>query len=220
MNSCVFSALQCLSHHILGHILRRNLCFPSNKPSWFGDFVTVESPKSRLSRLSKPSRELMKTWARCTPYPNLCLRSEALPHCTPVRLQQLPAPQLSAHYTTNMDGSVVTATAQKSAILLRPRKEVISRLDTLLAKGTVLKEWMEKSTTSKNRSTLSKQCILLCTQHLLFYRVRCSSVVTAFNRGVMGCWINHSWWTHWAIFCSSLCSMIVVCAVLFVGWCI
>ena len=29
---------------------------------------------------------------------------------------------------------------------------------------------------------------------------RCSSRVRAFAHDAMGRWINHSWWTHWAIF--------------------
>ena len=32
---------------------------------------------------------------------------------------------------------------------------------------------------------------------------RCSSVVRAFTHGAMGRWIDHSWWTHWAISHSS-----------------
>ena len=44
-------------------------------------------------------------------------------------------------------------------------------------------------------------------------------------RGVMGRWINPSWWTHIASSCSSQCSTTgvtkaVVCAILSVGWCV
>ena len=28
------------------------------------------------------------------------------------------------------------------------------------------------------------------------FGARCSSVVSAFTHGVMGCWIDPSWWTH------------------------
>ena len=38
---------------------------------------------------------------------------------------------------------------------------------------------------------------------LLFEGTRCSSVVRAFAHGVMGRPIDPSWWTHWAISCSS-----------------
>ena len=49
---------------------------------------------------------------------------------------------------------------------------------------------------------------------------RYSSVVRAFAHSV----IDPSWWTHWAISCSSQCSTTVVtkavvCVILSVGWC-
>ena len=52
---------------------------------------------------------------------------------------------------------------------------------------------------------------------------RCSSLVRAFIHGVMGHQIDPSWWSHWAISCSSKCSMTgvikaVVCIILAVGW--
>ena len=54
---------------------------------------------------------------------------------------------------------------------------------------------------------------------------RCSSVVRVFAHGAMGCRIDPSWWTHWAISLSSQCSKTgitkdVVCVILSVGWCI
>ena len=53
---------------------------------------------------------------------------------------------------------------------------------------------------------------------------RCSSVVRAFTYGAMGHQIDPSWWTHWDISCFTQCSTTgvtkaVVCAILFVGWC-
>ena len=36
---------------------------------------------------------------------------------------------------------------------------------------------------------------------------KCSSVVRAFAHGTMDRRIDPSWWTHWAISCSSQCSM-------------
>ena len=41
---------------------------------------------------------------------------------------------------------------------------------------------------------------------LRFLGARCSSVVRAFTHGTMGCRIDPSWWTHWAICRSSQCS--------------
>ena len=52
---------------------------------------------------------------------------------------------------------------------------------------------------------------------------RCSSVVRAFAHGAMGCRIDPSWGTHWAISRSSQCPMTgvtkaVVYVILFVGF--
>ena len=60
---------------------------------------------------------------------------------------------------------------------------------------------------------------------LLLTGAKCNSVVRAFAHGAMGHWIDPSWWTHWAISCSSQCpttgvTKAVVCSVLSVGWCI
>ena len=49
-----------------------------------------------------------------------------------------------------------------------------------------------------------------------------TSVVRAFAYGVMGCWINPSWWTHWAFCRFSQCpttgvTKAVVCVILSVG---
>ena len=66
----------------------------------------------------------------------------------------------------------------------------------------------------------------ICKYDLIFVRgARCSSVVRAFAYGAMGCWIDPSWWKHWAISYSSQCSMTgvtnaMVCIILSVGWCI
>ena len=53
----------------------------------------------------------------------------------------------------------------------------------------------------------------------IIWGVRRSSVVRAFTHGAMGCRIDHSWWTHWAISHSSQCSMtgvtkVMVCVTL------
>ena len=40
----------------------------------------------------------------------------------------------------------------------------------------------------------------------LFQRVKCSSVVLCTLMVLMGHWIDHSWWTHWAISHSSQCT--------------
>ena len=52
--------------------------------------------------------------------------------------------------------------------------------------------------------------------------VRCSSMVRVFAHGAMGCRIDPSWWTYWAISHSSQCSTTgitkaVVCVILAVG---
>ena len=44
--------------------------------------------------------------------------------------------------------------------------------------------------------------VLLAKAFLLVYIARCSSVVRAFAHGVMGRWIDPSWWTHWGMFTS------------------
>ena len=51
------------------------------------------------------------------------------------------------------------------------------------------------------------------------------SVVRVYDHGAMGCQINPSWWTNWAIFRSSQCSTTgvtkaVVCAILYVLSCL
>ena len=53
-------------------------------------------------------------------------------------------------------------------------------------------------------------------------RVICSSEVIALAHGTMGRRIDPSWWTHWAISCSSQCpttgvTKTVVCIILSVG---
>ena len=60
---------------------------------------------------------------------------------------------------------------------------------------------------------------------LLRIGVRCRSVVKVFAHGAMGCQIDPSWRTHWAISRSNQCSTTgvtkaVVCVILSVGWCI
>ena len=60
---------------------------------------------------------------------------------------------------------------------------------------------------------------------IIYWRMRCSSMVRSFTHGAIGRWIDPSWWTHWAISHTSQCSMTgitnaVVCAILSVGWCI
>ena len=50
-------------------------------------------------------------------------------------------------------------------------------------------------------------CVVSVCVFIYVYGGRCSSVVRAFVYGTMGRQIDPSWWTHWAIFCSSQCSM-------------
>ena len=67
--------------------------------------------------------------------------------------------------------------------------------------------------------------VCACVNHLVFNGckgARCSSVVRVFAHGAMGRQINPSWWTHFAISCSSQYSMTgvtkaVVCVILSVG---
>ena len=61
--------------------------------------------------------------------------------------------------------------------------------------------------------------------YLLSTGARCSPMVRAFTHSAMGHRIDPSWWTHWAISCSSQCSMTgvtkaMVWSILSVGWCI
>ena len=67
-------------------------------------------------------------------------------------------------------------------------------------------------------------CVCLVFNYLVlcFVGARCRSVVRAFAHGAMGRRIDPSWWTHWAISCSSQCSTTgvtktVVCVILSVG---
>ena len=69
--------------------------------------------------------------------------------------------------------------------------------------GTISLNILKRSCPASLRYKCQVHCAMVSVNH----GPRCSSVLRAFAHGAMGRRIDHSWWTHSAISCSSQCSM-------------
>ena len=123
----------------------------------------------------------------------------------------------TGHYAVwrreNTCRQIVLQTLDQSDSYSRKHKTTFSVLsrnqwNTLIASVIEIIVWCHCVSFNVLQNISSYICIYRCTVYYCYLQqgVRCRSMVV-FAHGAMGCRIDPSWWTHWAISRSRYCSM-------------